>query len=605
MTSTEFQDPLVQEPDRAGGPLGVLVCGATAAARTALINRLTATSAPDAGVPSTAGPALRLEPGPSSRRAVRRFNSTRRSYRLVDAGELQDAAGLVAAASECDIAIVLMDASPAFSQGAHRPIVLCALLGIRDVVAAVDGAYRQGSDSAEQERQEHELRAFGAKAGLASLTPVPLSIERNENIAAKSQALPSSRARTLVDALDWVLPAAVGDEAPFRFLVREVAGSDGPSQRVAGEVLSGMARAGEEIVLAVSGRRARIAEVTRHGREPGEARRGQATTLVLEPDVGAAAGDVIAHATRRPEVSDQFAAHVLWTGEEHMLPGRSYLLRMGTRETPASVTAIKHRIDVDSMQHLAARNLHRDEIGFCNLATAAPLAFDSFAENRPTGSFTLVDRISTATVGAGIVSFGLRRATNIHVEELIVDKPARALAKLQQPTVIWFTGLSGSGKSTIAKRLEKQLHDAGKHTYVLDGDNVRHGLNRDLGFTDADRVENIRRIGEVAKLFADAGIIVLCSFISPFRTERRMVRELLSQGEFVEVFVDASIDECRRRDPKGLYAKADAGKIKNFTGIDSPYEPPEQPDLHLITEGVEPDFLVGQIVAHLRAGGRI
>jgi bifunctional enzyme CysN/CysC len=304
-------------------------------------------------------------------------------------------------------------------------------------------------------------------------------------------------------------------------------------------------------------------------------------------------------------VSDQFAAQLLWLDDTHLLPGRSYGLVIGARRVSASVTVIKHRVDMLSRQHLAARNLEINEIGVCNLATSAPIAFDAFADNRATGSFLLVDRMTQATAAVGMIMFGLRRATNIHVEELIVDKSARATAKNQRPTVIWFTGLSGSGKSTIAKRLEKRLHDLGNHTYVLDGDNVRHGLNQDLGFTDTDRVENIRRIGEVAKLFADAGLIVMCAFISPFRAERRMVRELLKDDEFVEVYVDASIVECQRRDPKGLYAKALAGKVKNFTGIDSPYESPERAEIHLTTENVSPDVLVDQILGYLREKGRI
>jgi bifunctional enzyme CysN/CysC len=296
-----------------------------------------------------------------------------------------------------------------------------------------------------------------------------------------------------------------------------------------------------------------------------------------------ARGDVIARADSRPEVVDQFAAHVLWMAEDAMLPGRSYLLRIGTKYVPARVTSLKHKVDVNTLEHIAAKTLGLNEIGLCNIATAVPVAFDPYSENRETGAFILVDRFTNATAGAGMITFGLRRATNIHRQSVLVDKAVRTRLNGHRPAILWFTGLSGSGKSTIANIVERELHALGVHTYMLDGDNVRHGLNRDLGFTDADRVENIRRVGEVAKLFVDAGLIVLCSFISPFRAERRMVRELVGADEFLEVFVDTPLEECMRRDPKGLYARAKEGKIKNFTGIDSPYEVPENPEIVLDT----------------------
>lgn len=396
-----------------------------------------------------------------------------------------------------------------------------------------------------------------------------------------------------------------GQQLPFRFSVERVVRSEADSYGYAGTVASGRVRVGDDIVSAISGRQSTVRRIVMADGEPDHASQGDAVTLVLADDIDIARGDLLAPATERPEVSDQMAAHVVWLAEGHLLPGRTYELRIGARRVPASVTAIKYRIDRHTREHLAARTLEINEIGVCNLATAAPIVFDAYADNPETGSFSLIDGATNTTAAAGVILFGLRRATNIHVEELFIDKAARSNAKQQKATVIWFTGLSGSGKSTIAKRLEQPLHELGHHTYVLDGDNVRHGLNHDLGFTDIDRVENIRRIGEVAKLFVDAGLIVMCSFISPFRAERRMVRDLLESDEFVEVFVDASIEECKRRDPKGLYAKALAGKVKNFTGIDSPYEPPEAADIHLVTERVDPDVLVNQIVEHLRTRGRI
>jgi bifunctional enzyme CysN/CysC len=321
--------------------------------------------------------------------------------------------------------------------------------------------------------------------------------------------------------------------------------------------------------------------------------------------VDAGRGDLLAPPQSRPEVADQFAAHLLWTDDEPLLPGRSYLLRIGSSWVPASITAIKHKVDVNTLTHLAARTLGLNEIAVCNLATAVPIAFDSFGENRQTGSFILVDRFSHRTAAAGVIDFPLRRARNIAVENLAVDKAGRAALKQQKPCILWFTGLSGSGKSTIARHVEGKLHAEGHHTYMLDGDNLRHALNRDLGFTDADRVENIRRAGEVAKLMTDAGLIVLCSFISPFRAERQMVRGLVDDGEFLEIFVDAPLEVCMQRDPKGLYARAVAGQIPNFTGIDSPYEIPDSAELHLDTTLRTAAELADEVIRALRATGRI
>jgi bifunctional enzyme CysN/CysC len=321
---------------------------------------------------------------------------------------------------------------------------------------------------------------------------------------------------------------------------------------------------------------------------------------VLADEVDIARGDVLARPEARPEVVDQFAAHLLWMAEDAMLPGRSYLMRIGTRFVPARVTTLKHKVDVNTLEHIAAKTLVLNEIGLCNLATSTPVALDPYVENRETGGFILIDRFTNATAGAGMICFGLRRATNVHRQSLSVDQVARVHRNGHKAVILWFTGLSGSGKSAIANLVEQELHAGGAHTYLLDGDNVRHGLNRDLGFTDADRVENVRRVGEVARLFADAGMIVLCSFISPFRAERAMVRELVPEGGFIEVFVDTPLEECVRRDSKGLYARAKAGLIKNFTGIDSPYEVPEQPDLRLDTTQLSLQQSAARVMALLR-----
>jgi bifunctional enzyme CysN/CysC len=327
-----------------------------------------------------------------------------------------------------------------------------------------------------------------------------------------------------------------------------------------------------------------------------EAAAGEAVTLTLADEIDISRGDVLAAASARPEVSDQFAAHLLWMAEEAMLPGRPYMLKLGPAMVPAQITDLKYKTDVNTLAHNAGKTLHLNEVGYANLSVTQPLAFDAYRENRDMGGFILIDRFSNTTVGAGMIDFGLRRATNVHWQALDVSKTGRAGLKGQKPVILWFTGLSGSGKSTIANLVERALFAEGKHTYMLDGDNVRHGLNRDLGFTDADRVENIRRVAEAAKLFVEAGTIVLVSFISPFRSERRMARELVEQGEFIEIFVDTPIEICMQRDPKGLYQKAKSGAIKNFTGIDSPYEPPEAPELRIDTTTLSPDEAADLIV---------
>ena len=331
-----------------------------------------------------------------------------------------------------------------------------------------------------------------------------------------------------------------------------------------------------------------MARIVTYDGDLDEAKAGDAVTLTLADEVDIARGDLLSAPTARPEVADQFAAHVLWMGDEPLLPGRPYLMRIGTRYVPVKITALKHKLDVDTREQLAARTLTLNEIGVCNLSTTSPVAFDAYADNRETGAFILIDRYSNATVGAGMIDFGLRRAANIHRQDVLVGRADHERLNGHQPAVLWFTGLSGSGKSTIANLVERELYERGIRTFLLDGDNVRHGLNRDLGFSDAERVENIRRVGEVARLFVEAGTIVLCSFISPFRAERRMVRELFAEGEFIEVFVDTPLEDCIARDPKGLYVKAQAGQIANFTGVSSPYEAPENAELVIPTHGQDP-----------------
>lgn len=522
-------------------------------------------------------------------------------------GTCEDVAGIAVEAANADVVIISIDATSTVAPQTIADAYVSSLFGVRHIILAIAVA---SGDDFDQRDLDSVAGAFLASAGWfghESVTSIPIAAPRSDIATGDERPLAWYRGPSLLSSLEALaqVPASAAglQQRALRLPVREVRRQNGNSG-FCGTIASGSVRVGDDVVSAVSGRQSRVASIATSGREVSSASAGDDVAIQLADPIDIARGDLIARVTERPEVSDQFAAHLLWL-DDHLLAGRSYVLRIGERQVPATITTIKHRVDLASGQHLAARRLEANEIGLCNISTAAPVAFDIFTSNRDTGYFVLVDRLSNQTVAIGLIQFGLRRATNIHVEELFVDKEARASAKHQKPTVVWFTGLSGSGKSTLAKRFEKRLHDLGQHTYVLDGDNVRHGLNRDLGFTDTDRVENIRRIGEVAKLFADAGLIVLCSFISPFTAERRMVRELMGDDEFVEVFVDASIEECARRDPKGLYAKALAGNIKNFTGIDSPYEQPEKPDIHLRTENVDAEALVDRMMAFLREKGRI
>ena len=392
-------------------------------------------------------------------------------------------------------------------------------------------------------------------------------------------------------------------DKPFRFRVQWVNRPNLDFRGYAGMVDSGWIAKGDTIVVAASGIQSRVSDIVTYDGSRDVAETGDAVTLTLVDDVDVSRGDVLVTPTARPEVSDQFAAHVIWMDEEPLMPGRSYLVRVGAKTAPLSITTIKYKIDVNTREHLAADTLRLNDIAFCNLATGVPVVFDPYTQNRKTGAFLIIDRYNNRTVGAGMVAFGLRRGTNIHWQPLLVGKSARAALKKQTPALVWFTGLSGAGKSTIANIVEQRLHAAGHHTMLLDGDNVRHGLNRDLGFTEADRVENIRRAGEVAKLMLESGLIVLCSFISPYLAERDMVREMVAPGEFIEVFVDTPIEDCMQRDPKGLYAKARAGTLKNFTGVDAPYEAPENPEVHLHTIGKSPEELAENVLAVLGERG--
>ena len=532
--------------------------------------------------------------------AYRYFSTPRRAFIVADTpGHEQYTRNMATGASNCQAAVILIDARKGVLTQTRRHSYICSLLGIRHVVLAVNKIDLVDYSG---ERFHHivaDYLGFAKALEFSSITPIPISARYGDNVIRRSGRMHWYEGPTLIEQLEALDVSEELEEKPFRFPVQWVNRPDLDFRGFSGTVASGRVRPGDRVVVAASGRESTVARIVTADGDLAEACAGDAVTLTLTDEVDVARGDVLAQADARPEVVDQFAAQVLWMIEEPMLPGRSYLMRIGTRFVPARVTSLKHKTDVNTLEHIAAKTLALNEIGFCNLGTASPVAFDPYTENRETGAFVLIDRFTHATAGAGMISFGLRRATNIHRQALLVDKNARTRLNGHRPAILWFTGLSGSGKSTIANIVERELHAHGAHTYMLDGDNVRHGLNRDLGFTDADRVENIRRVGEVARLFVDAGAIVLCSFISPFRAERRMVRELVEAGEFVEVFVDTPIEECKRRDPKGLYARALEGKIKNFTGIDSPYEAPESAEIVLETRG-GPEEAAQRVIAALR-----
>jgi len=515
-------------------------------------------------------------------------------------GHEQYTRNMATGASNSDLEIILVDARKGVLTQTRRHSTICSLLGIRHVVLAINKIDLMGFDRDVFDRIVGDWATFAAGLGFQTMVPVPISARFGDNVTNRSGNTPWYHGPTLVAHLEAVDVEGDAQHKPFRFPVQWVNRPNLDFRGFSGTVASGRVAVGDSLVVAASGRTSHVARILGPDADQAVASAGEAVTIVLTDEVDVARGDVLAPVADRPEVADQFAAHLIWMDEEPMLPGRQYLMRIGNLWTLVSVTTIKHRIDVNTQQLQTAKRLMLNEIGLCNFATAQRVPLDPYAENRVTGAFVLVDRISNRTAGAGMVDFALRRATNIHHEAFVVDKTARAALDHQKPVVLWFTGLSGSGKSTIANLVEQALHREGRHTYTLDGDNLRHGLNRDLGFTDQDRVENIRRVGEVAKLFVDAGLIVLCSFISPFSAERRMVREMVGAGEFIEVFVDTPIEECARRDPKGLYAKAMRGTIKNFTGVSSPYEAPEAPELRVTTLGQTPADAAEQVLAHLR-----
>ena len=538
--------------------------------------------------------------------AYRFFTTDKRSFVVADTpGHEQYTRNMATGASNCDLAVILIDARKGMLTQTKRHSFICSLLGIRHVVLAVNKIDLMDYDEDVFDRIVADYRTFAEPLGFKTLVPIPMSARFGDNVTMRSEKMPWYAGQTLLEHLETIDVEGEAVVKPFRFPVQWVNRPNLDFRGFSGTVITGSVRPGDRVVVAASGKESAVTRIVTYDGDLQEARAGDAVTLTLEDEVDIARGDLLVEPKSRPEVADQFAAHLLWMAEEPLLPGRNYLMRIGAQSAPVKVTALKHKIDVDTLEHLAGRTLALNEIGFCNLSTGVPIAFDPYEDNRDTGSFILIDRYSNATVGAGMVSFGLRRAANIHLHAGLIGRAEREKLNGHKPAVLWFTGLSGSGKSTIANQVERQLYERGVRTFLLDGDNVRHGLNRDLGFADADRVENIRRVGEVAKLFTEAGIVVLCSFISPFRAERRVVRELIPEGEFIEIFVDTPIEDCMKRDPKGLYAKALKGEIAHFTGVTSPYETPEAAEIVLDTTDLSASQSADQVIAELESRGVI
>jgi bifunctional enzyme CysN/CysC len=533
--------------------------------------------------------------------AYRFFATTKRKFIVADTpGHEQYTRNMATGASTADLAVVLVDSRQGILRQTRRHSFIASLLGIRHIVLAVNKIDLMDYSKEVFDKIVDDYLEFARDLGFSTIQPIPMSARFGDNVTSGSTKTAWYTGPSLLEHLETV--PIENDQAgkPFRFPVQYVVRPNLDFRGFAGQVASGSVKAGDTVTVAKSGQKSVVKEIVTHDGNLPDAAEGQAVTIVLEDQIDISRGDMLVDPENRPNVADQFQAHVIWFDAQPMIPGRSYILRTEVDSVSATVTTLKHQININTFAHEAAKHLNMNEVGECNISTQSPIAFDPYKSNRVTGNFVLIDRFTNATVGAGMIDHPLRRASNVHWQAMEVNKQARAELKHQTPAVLWFTGYSGSGKSTIANTLEKLLHAQGKHTFMLDGDNVRHGLNRDLGFDNDDRVENIRRVAEVAKLMTDAGLIVIVSFISPFKAERRLARDLFPEGEFIEVFVDTPLEECMKRDPKGLYKKAQAGEIANFTGITSAYEPPENPEVHLHTLGHDPEALAIQIENYLK-----
>jgi bifunctional enzyme CysN/CysC len=533
--------------------------------------------------------------------AYRFFSTEKRKFIVADTpGHEQYTRNMITGASTAACAVVLVDARKGVLTQTRRHSYLLSLLGVPRVAVAINKMDLVDYSHGVYARIEREYAEFADRIGLSDVLCLPISATCGDNVATRSAMMPWYTGPSLIEYLERVPAAEELSTKPFRLPVQSINRPHLDFRGFAGLIASGTAQSGDKIRILPSGRQSRIARILVGDRESDRAVAGESVTITLADELDVSRGDVIAACDDSPAVADQFEATVIWMHDRPMLPGREYLMQIGTQVVAATVAPLKYKVNVNTLEHVAAKKLQVNEIGVCCLELQAPVVFEPYSVSRDLGGFILIDRITNATVGAGLLHFALRRADNVHRQALDVDKHSRAELKGQEPCVVWFTGLSGAGKSTIANALEKRLHALGCHTYILDGDNIRHGLNKDLGFTDTDRVENIRRVAEVARLMVDAGLIVLVSFISPFRAERRMARDLLGKGEFVEVFVDTPLAVAEHRDPKGLYKKARRGELSNFTGIDSRYEEPEQPEIRLQTVDRTPEQAADALIQYLR-----
>ncbi|HWW57911.1 MAG TPA: sulfate adenylyltransferase subunit CysN [Sphingopyxis sp.] len=533
--------------------------------------------------------------------AYRFFTTEKRKFIVADTpGHEQYTRNMVTGASTADLAVILIDARKGVLTQTRRHSFLAHLIGIRHIVLAVNKMDLVGYDKAVFDRITLAYRAFASEIGITNFTAIPISGFKGDNITALSDNTPWFKGPALIEHLENVEVGSAADEAkPFRLPVQWVNRPNLDFRGFSGQLASGRVKPGDAVRILPSGKTTTVDRIVTLDGDLEEAVAGQSVTLTLADEVDCSRGDVIAAAEAPPEAADQFEATLVWMADEAMIAGRAYWLKLATQSVSATIQQPKYEINVNTLDHLAAKTLELNGIGVVELSTDKPITFEAYADNRTLGGFILIDKLTNATVAAGMLHFSLRRAQNVHWQATDIDRDMRANLKNQRPALLWFTGLSGSGKSTIANLVEKKLHRMNRHSFLLDGDNVRHGLNKDLGFTEADRIENIRRVGEVAKLMSDAGLIVITAFISPFRAEREMVRSMLPEGEFIEVFIDTPLAEAERRDVKGLYKKARAGQLKNFTGIDSPYEAPENPEIRIDTTTVSPEEAADLIIDRL------
>ncbi|NMD09168.1 MAG: sulfate adenylyltransferase subunit CysN [Phyllobacteriaceae bacterium] len=538
--------------------------------------------------------------------AYRAFTTSRRKFIVADTpGHEQYTRNMATGASTAELAIILIDARRGVLTQTRRHTFICTLLGIRKLVVCVNKMDLVNYSRDTFELIEADYRAFAKSVGADDITMIPASALVGDNIIERSAKMPWYQGPTLMAHLETVPVGEDLRQQPFRMPVQWVSRPNQNFRGFAGTIASGTVKTGDTLKVLPSGRQSTVTRIVTADGDLQSAIADQAITITLADEIDVSRGDVLCAANAPVEVSDQFEVEVLWMGDQEMLPGRPYLIKSGTKTVTGTLDKLKYKVNVNTMEHVAATKLALNEIGVCSLELDGPLAFAPYGENKALGSFIIIDRFTNATVGMGLIHFALRRAANIHWQSTDVNKASRGKLLKQKPTVLWFTGLSGAGKSTIANLVEKKLHADGHLTYLLDGDNVRHGLNRDLGFTDADRVENIRRVTEVAHLMADAGLIVLVSFISPFRAERLMARERIGAEEFIEVHVDTSLADAEKRDVKGLYAKARRGELKNFTGISSPYEAPENPEIRLDTARTSAADAATDVVTYLKQAGRL